>query len=856
VVDTVALGEQLPNVAEGRLPDGADNMVRFPASPTPGRPNYLPITTVAINEVLTHTDAPLEDAVELVNLTGQAVDVSGWYLSDQEHDLQKYRLPSGSVLSPQGFLVFYEYQFNSGAKPFALSSVFGTEVWLSEADAQGRLTGRRTFAAIGPLANGVSAGCVNTTLGVEYAALQRRTFGRDNPANLSEFRQGGGLPNALPLVGPVVINEIMYAPPVVQGTADAAGLEYIELLNLSTNDMLLYDPAFPTNRWRLRGGVDFDFPAGTVIPRRSYLLVVGFDPVNDAAARSAFLGYYNLPPQTPLVGPWRGRLDNAGERIELQRPDTPQGPGPIEGYVPYLVVEGVTYSPQLPWPLDAAGAGASLQRFWPMRYANEPVNWRALAPTPGRANVPAYSATDTDQDGMPDAYEDEHGFNKLNAADADADADNDGYTNYEEFLLGTHPRQGSSLLAGPVIAAQPRPQFVVAGEPAVFQVAVANPVGAGYQWFMDDQPLAGANEAILTLTNAPAMVGNRFRCVVANVAGLAVSDSVYVTFISPPSPLAVTNGTTTNLSVNVSGVGQYTYQWRRNGLEVPGATLPTLWLTNVTSDVEGEYTVVIRDGAWSYETRPVLFRILYRVAFTRQPEAAVIRAAGESVTLSVEATGTWPITYTWRRVGIPIAIMTLDSNTSTLTLTNLNATNAVYYDVVITNQVGVLGRANSERAFVNVLTNVPLSRAVQPGSNVVLSVGMTGLQALRFYQWHFQNQLLPGMTNNTLTLTNFQATNAGAYHVTVSTTNATYDTTPAWVTLLAPPVLSRPRLEAGGQFRLTLEGNPGLRYVVEASSDLASWTNVAVIAATNRPLEYLLPQGEQGQRFYRVRLSP
>jgi hypothetical protein len=203
-----------------------------------------------------------------------------------------------------------------------------------------------------------------------------------------------------------------------------------------------------------------------------------------------------------------------------------------------------------------------------------------------------------------------------------------------------------------------------------------------------------------------------------------------------------------------------------------------------------------------------------------------------------------------------MAMMTLDSDTATLTLTNLNFTNAVYYDVLITNQVGVLGRANSDRTFVNVLTNVPVSRAVQLGSNVVLSVGMSGLQAVRFYQWYFQDQPLAGMTNMTLTLTNFQAEQAGPYRVVASTTNASYQTAPAWVTLLANPMLSQPRVEAGGGFRLTLEGNPGMRYLVEASADLRSWTNVAMIAATNRPLEYLLPMLGESQTFYRVRLQP
>ena len=57
---------------------------------------------------------------------------------------------------------------------------------------------------------------------------------------------------------------------------------------------------------------------------------------------------------------------------------------------------------------------------------------------------PDYKGTpyqDTDGDGLPDAWEKQHGLDPTNSSDASADADSDGYTNIEEFLNSTDPQK-------------------------------------------------------------------------------------------------------------------------------------------------------------------------------------------------------------------------------------------------------------------------------------------------------------------------------------------------------------------------------------------------------------------------------
>lgn len=60
-------------------------------------------------------------------------------------------------------------------------------------------------------------------------------------------------------------------------------------------------------------------------------------------------------------------------------------------------------------------------------------------------NLAAFaSAKDSDNDGMPDGWEDANLFNKFSAADATLDADSDGLNNRDEFLAGTNPRDSDS----------------------------------------------------------------------------------------------------------------------------------------------------------------------------------------------------------------------------------------------------------------------------------------------------------------------------------------------------------------------------------------------------------------------------
>ena len=381
------------------------------------------IPPIVINELLTHTDLPEVDSIELFNPTSAAADIGGWFLTDNASVPMKFRIPDGIVIPPESYVVLDESNFNIGPAAFALSSL-GDDVYLFSGDAATNLTGYVHGATFGASKNGVSFGRYVNSIGQEeFVPLSALTLGANN---------------ARPLVGPIVISEIMYQPPEVGGKQDYDS-EFIELQNAVATNVPLYSVDFPTNTWRLGNAVDYFFPTNTVLPTGGRLLVVGFDPAANPAALQQFRSKYSVSTNVPIFGPWSGHLENDGESVELKFPDTPEA----DGSVPYILSEKVAYRPVAPWPAAAAGGGGSLQRDALLAYANDPANWFAAVPTAG--TLSSQTSQDLDSDGMPDVWELSNGTNPF-VPDSDEDPDGDGMKSISEYLAGTDPNNPESAL--------------------------------------------------------------------------------------------------------------------------------------------------------------------------------------------------------------------------------------------------------------------------------------------------------------------------------------------------------------------------------------------------------------------------
>ncbi|HVV73250.1 MAG TPA: immunoglobulin domain-containing protein, partial [Verrucomicrobiae bacterium] len=349
-------------------------------------------------------------------------------------------------------------------------------------------------------------------------------------------------------VGPVVLSEIMYHPPDPYAGANDSVNEYVELWNNSPTNVPLYDPNAPTNTWRLRNAVSFDFPANLSLEPNGRLLVVGFDPTNFPGTLSSFQAKYGLAPDVLIVGPWNGALNNAGERIELQRPDNPNLT-PTNIYVPYYLVEGVSFDSAAPWPTEADGSGYSLQRIDLHQFGDDPANWHAGPPFTGQPTLPA-------------------------------------------------------------ITKQPTGLTIIAGNRLTLTVAATGTEPLTYQWYYNvTNALAAATNATLVIDPVQLVNDGQYQAVVANAFGSVTSQVAVLSVVAPPAittqptDLVATQGGQARFTVVASGTAPLSYSWFFNTNSPLPGTSSDLVLINVQPAQSGYYHVLVQNSYGNQTSR-------------------------------------------------------------------------------------------------------------------------------------------------------------------------------------------------------------------------------------------------------------
>ena len=137
----------------------------------------------------------------------------------------------------------------------------------------------------------------------------------------------------------------------------------------------------------------------------------------------------------------------------------------------------------------------------------------------------------------------------------------------------------------PGITTQPAALSVVAGKAASFTVVATGSATLTYQWQKNGTDISGATASTYTIpATSIGDSGAKFLVVVSNSAGKATSNPailtvtaapVQPTITTQPSSQTAAKGKTASFSVVATGTDPLTYQWKKNGTDIAGATAST-----------------------------------------------------------------------------------------------------------------------------------------------------------------------------------------------------------------------------------------------------------------------------------------
>ena len=153
----------------------------------------------------------------------------------------------------------------------------------------------------------------------------------------------------------------------------------------------------------------------------------------------------------------------------------------------------------------------------------------------------------------------------------------------------------------PAITTQPVSQVVAAGQTASFSVVATGTEPLAYQWKKNGSDIAGATSSTYKPVSSNELNDAKFSVVVTNSAGSVTSNEAVLSDVAigtqPTNQTAYTSKTAT-FSVTATGTAPLSYQWKKNGTDISGATSSTYTTpATVIGDNNALYSVVVSNSA-------------------------------------------------------------------------------------------------------------------------------------------------------------------------------------------------------------------------------------------------------------------
>ncbi|MCB9852005.1 MAG: hypothetical protein H6819_02830 [Phycisphaerales bacterium] len=276
------------------------------------------------------------------------------------------------------------------------------------------------------------------------------------------------------------------------------------------------------------------------------------------------------------------------------------------------------------------------------------------------------------------------------------------------------------------------------------------------------------------------------------VADQTITANFTPIIIDHPDTQTICEGddTTFIVLVDVAYRPSATYQWRREGMPIDGATSNELAINNASPDDAGSYDVVISNACDAVVTSSVATLTVAEPPTILDTIDNLELCRNESVSLAVTTSGTAPFNYQWMLNDADIA----GETGPTLDLADVHADDAGIYSVRVANNCGS-DVADIASIVVNeppaIITD-PVSRSACPGDDVTLTIQVTGVEPFSI-EWIKDGAVIAQTSAPSYTLDDVTADNAGTYRARVSNECGIATSAEAQITIdTLPQILTQP----------------------------------------------------------------